>query len=622
MGTKYAVLICGDLAETGYDEFWNDVVLVREALLNHGFQNNHIYVLYGNGSDYFDAARPNPLYRPSPTITNLAATITNVTAVFNGLANGTGGYPRLTDDDLLFIWTFDHGCGPPCIAGTNAVLCLMDGDMLDTVFGGLVNLIPHAYRVICMQQCHSGGFIDDLSSDRTTILTSCTGTEHAHRADEKETVTGVDYHHGEYNYHLLSALNGQTVAGVAVNADADGNGFVTMKEIFDYIAANENQPETPQYDDGSLNLGKKLYLSFADVYMRDNLQDTGVEPQIGTSLCRSPDINHYRNQLINPLTTLGSTGAWQQDNLFEDVEIGQNNYIYVRLRNRGYSDTPVEVDVYWTVPSTLPAPPSWNLIGTINVANVAQDSIAIGGPMVWPFSQIPSSGHYCFVAILGNTQDPKPDSATITNTADFYNFIRNNNNVVWKNFDVENMFSGDYMQMEFLIQGWPRLALKTDLVFSLSQLPYGTMPELKLLKRLTKGATLVRLAKTMETKLYSHFKLASAKEAAIKGIMLKPSDKSKVTLEIPIPEKTPDGEYEISIMQRIGGKEMGCVTKRIRVGGHPFMADRIKGEIHRVMCKFAKKIEPKNRVAYRDLKLALKHDYNICHYCLSKRDIR
>ena len=88
MGQKYAVLISGDLAETGYDEFWNDVVLMREALIDNDFPANHVYVLYGDGSDYFDAGRTNPQYRPSPAITDLAATSANITAVFNGLANG------------------------------------------------------------------------------------------------------------------------------------------------------------------------------------------------------------------------------------------------------------------------------------------------------------------------------------------------------------------------------------------------------------------------------------------------------------------------------------------------------------------------------------------------------
>lgn len=265
MGGKYAVLISGDLAETGYDEFWNDVVLMREALLQNGFLDDHIFVLYGNGTDYFSASRPNPRYRPSPSITDHSADTANVTAVFNGLANGTGGFPQMTDEDLLFIWTFDHGCGRPCIPGTvHSTLGLMDGDMQDTTFAGLVNPIPHAHRAICMQQCHSGGFIDDLRSDKTVIITACAEDEHAHRADspaENEVVDGVTYHHGEFNYYLLATLTGQTVTGTPVNADADGDGYVMMREVFDYVQAHESRPETPQYDDGTKNLGEKLHLS-------------------------------------------------------------------------------------------------------------------------------------------------------------------------------------------------------------------------------------------------------------------------------------------------------------------------------------------------------------------------
>ena len=150
MGQKYAVLICGDLADTGYREFWFDVVLMREALLNQGFPANHIYVLYGNGTDWSNASYPNLRYRPSPAITTLAATSANVSAVFNGLANGTGGYPQMTEDDLLFVWTFDHGCCPDCIPGTNVVLGLMDTDITDTTFTALVNPVPHAFRANTM----------------------------------------------------------------------------------------------------------------------------------------------------------------------------------------------------------------------------------------------------------------------------------------------------------------------------------------------------------------------------------------------------------------------------------------------------------------------------------------
>lgn len=622
MGQKYAVLISGDIAENGFPEFFFDVVLMREALMNNGFPANQIYVLYGNGSDFSSNLFPLARYRPNPAITDLSATITNVTAVFNGLANGTGGYPQLTNDDLLFIWTFDHGNGPPATSGTHCVLCLMDGNMQDDTFAGLVNSIPHAFRVICMQQCFSGGFIDDMQSDRTVTITACQDNETANPADtEAETVNTVRYPHGEYNYHLLSALNGQTVTGTAVNADADGNGFVTLREIFDYIQANESNPETPQYDDGNLNLGNKLHLSFADVHMRDNLQDNGAEPSVGQVLCCSPDINHYRQALLDPQATLGSVAARGQDNLFEDIEKGQSNYIYVRLRNRGYSATPVDIDIYWTYPSTLPTPASWNFIGTIHVANINVDQFLVAGPLEWPSQNIPTStGHYCFVAVLGNPQDAKPDKNLISNPNDFYNFIKNNNNVVWKNFDVENQFADSYQKIPFHIQGWPRTLYLSDLEIELGELPHTVKAELKIVKRLCNNTTVQSLQKIKDTALYSHFEITSHNQAILKKMPVQTSDDTIAELGLTIPDDTPDGVYEVSVAQRVEGKIMGRVTRRLIIGDHPFMANRRTMEVHKSNCEWAKLMSPRNKAAYTQVDLALKHGYNGCKYCLPEFD--
>jgi hypothetical protein len=628
MGQKYAVLISGNEPSMPGDwrffgEFWWDVVLMREALLQNGFLDNQIYILFGNGADYVDANYPNPRYRPAPAITDFSATAANVQTVFNGLANGAGGFPQMTDDDLLFVWTFDHGCGPPCIAGPNHNFGLMDGPMDDAVFAGLVNAVPHAYRVFCMQQCHSGGFINELRSDRTVILTACSDTEHANPADspaENEVVGGKTYRHGEFNFHLYCALMGQTVTGTPVNADADGNGFVTMREVFDHIQANESQPETPQYDDGSLDLGEKLHLSFADLHMRDNLQDTGIEPSVGATLCRSPDVNHYRQQLMDPQATLGSLAAQGRDDLFEGVEIGQPNYVYVRVRNRGYSASDAEVDVYWTLPSTLPTPASWHPIGTINVPSVAVDEFKVAGPLTWPSSEIPVDGHYCFVAILGNANDPKPDHNAITSSAEFHDFIRDNNNVVWKNFDVSDAFAGSYHRYDFQIQGWPRVSQRSDLEIEVAELPAGTEVELRILKRLTEGATADGLSLSDETAIYRRYIVTSHVWGALRDMPLKSSDNTEATLYLTFPEHALDGAYELSVVQRIDGLEMGRVTKRIVVGDYPFVANRNSGEVHRSNCVWVQRMSSRNKVAYREVELALHHGYNGCRYCLPEYD--
>lgn len=250
---KYAVLICGDVAESGYNEFWNDTLWMYKTLLNSGYTPERIFVLYGYGNDHISA---NPKYKWSGTVTDFPATIVWVNKVFDGLKNGdaTNGIPKMKDNDTLFVWTFDHGGG-----GNPATLCLRDGSMLDTQFAAKLNAVPYATRAIFMQQCRSGGFIDDLKNSKTFIYTACKATENAHRSDtENEYYNNTWYCHGEFNYHITCALSGANCTGGAVNADSNNNGKVSAKETASWNTSHESQSETPQMDDSG-NIGSGFY---------------------------------------------------------------------------------------------------------------------------------------------------------------------------------------------------------------------------------------------------------------------------------------------------------------------------------------------------------------------------
>ncbi len=128
---KYAVLITGDYADdrgnfdgswakanniTGddpraFEEFWHDTFLMWEMLLDKGYSDNNIYVLFADGQDFqpqwiLDGERyVVPGIEP---MTDYAATRENFEMVFNGLAYGNQqeDIPQLQDDDFLTIWTF------------------------------------------------------------------------------------------------------------------------------------------------------------------------------------------------------------------------------------------------------------------------------------------------------------------------------------------------------------------------------------------------------------------------------------------------------------------------------------------------------------------------------------
>jgi len=93
-------------------EFWNDSYLMWEILYLNEFDNDKIHVLYGDGKDYpanwrrYQAGRYE-LY----SITDTSAYPSDVSNIFTWLAEGNPeqGIEAMTDEDLLFCWTFDHG---------------------------------------------------------------------------------------------------------------------------------------------------------------------------------------------------------------------------------------------------------------------------------------------------------------------------------------------------------------------------------------------------------------------------------------------------------------------------------------------------------------------------------
>jgi hypothetical protein len=136
---KYAVLITGDYADSarvnyngswaianGLDrdrrpmqEFWNDTFLIWEMLVfEKGYSDINVFVLFAGGMDYThdpdancpywwdERSSPHILYPELSPITDFPADIASVNNLFNGLANGTGGFPQLHEDDFLVVWTF------------------------------------------------------------------------------------------------------------------------------------------------------------------------------------------------------------------------------------------------------------------------------------------------------------------------------------------------------------------------------------------------------------------------------------------------------------------------------------------------------------------------------------
>jgi serine protease len=196
-----------------------------------------------------------------------------------------------------------------------------------------------------------------------------------------------------------------------------------------------------------------------DVYLRDNLGDSGVVPVIG-GISASPDIIVRPTTVANPNAAFGQgSGTENSSTLGYEAEAGQDNYIYVRMKNRGGANANnVTATVYWSEVSTLVTPDMWNLIGTTPVVNVPQgDTLVVADPITWSSADIPATGHYCFVGMIDHPGDPAPPLPAATDWAGFTDFIRNQNNVTWRNFNVVNVEpdAADTIALPFQIAGAP-----------------------------------------------------------------------------------------------------------------------------------------------------------------------
>ncbi len=177
-----------------------------------------------------------------------------------------------------------------------------------------------------------------------------------------------------------------------------------------------------------------------DIYLRDAVGDTGVVPWAG-AISASPDVIVRPSAVANAQLAYGEgSGTENSAILGYEVESGQDNFIYVRVRNRGGAPAAnVVATVYWSHVATLVTPSMWQLIGSVTLPMVpVGDVLTVSPALVWPDAAIPGTGHYCFVATLQHANDPSPPTPGPLDWTTYQDMIRAHNNVTWRNFNVVN----------------------------------------------------------------------------------------------------------------------------------------------------------------------------------------
>ena len=253
-GHLYAVLVNGGRNRlTNHERYWNDCAfLYRTLRQTFRIPKRNITVLMSDGGNPaedmlrtdgrgFISSPPDLDGDRERDVAYPAGRQTLINVLFD-LAM------KLTDEDHLFLFVTDHGGSDD--KTTDSFVWLWDDERLeDYSLASLLGLFRVSSINVLMGQCYSGGFIDNLMRDRLIIATACSGSE--------PSWVSPDGPYDEFVYQWTCAVNGSDIKGNAVNADADGNGQVSMREAFEYAQSHDRTNETPQYGSWPEQLGEQ-----------------------------------------------------------------------------------------------------------------------------------------------------------------------------------------------------------------------------------------------------------------------------------------------------------------------------------------------------------------------------
>jgi len=311
-----------------------------------------------------------------------------------------------------------------------------------------------------------------------------------------------------------------------------------------------------------------------DVYLRDNLADTG-DPH-GGAISSSPDIILRPEAVADPQGAFGEGSGTENDNtLGSEAEAGQDNFIYVRARNRGGTDAAnVTATVYWAPPATLLTPDLWTLVGSVVLPEIpAGDALTVSDAITWQSDEIPGPGHYCFVGLIGNSQDPAPSPAEFLDWQTYRTFIRNNNNVTWRNFNVvnnappPNADPRDFVPLTFLAPGAPDIT-RFMTVEIVSRLPRGSraLLELPMAWLISSNLRRSRIEPVPQTGNV-RVPINHAGTTRLGPLPFPPRSRTALRLLVQLPEQLRSRSYTVYARQLFENDEVGRVTWRLSPRG-------------------------------------------------------
>lgn len=323
--STYALIINGGINKmSNHRRYWNDCAFIYELLSGKsGIPKSQIFPLMADGADpapdtrnqngTFISQSLDLNYDGQPEI-QLSASKANIQNTLQSIL------PDIGQDDHLLIFVVNGGGTVDSITesyinlwGTEKMYDYELAQLLTPFTAKKVNVS------VVLGQSFAGGFIDNLASVGCVVCAACDVNE------SSSAISSGSY--DEFLYHWGSAMFGRfpnMAFNNSVNANTNGDGFVSMWEAYNYALDNSGPDVLPQFRSSPAYIGEDLGLLHRArtnfIYIKDNDGDLGDEPNLTTTVYNQSPSIWVRNQIDT---------IEENQNPFEDDSETAN--VYVRI---------------------------------------------------------------------------------------------------------------------------------------------------------------------------------------------------------------------------------------------------------------------------------------------------
>ncbi len=292
----YAWIISGGANQgNNHTRYYGDVQFIYNVLAHdYLIPDDHIIVCFSDGlnpaPDLSNGLNSNPDFDDDGDSDIIFdATTSGVTSGYNAINAMVGS------DDHLFIFTTDHGNSakgdfddPP-----EVILNLWNGTLDDDTFKGYMDAFSAMSIHVVMEQCYSGGFLEEVINAGATQPRTFASASNAYES----SWAGQPYpEYDEYVYFWTGAVHGSlpptsSLPGGSLpgNPDMNSDGNVSMYEAAYKAEEWDIANEHPMWDDTPDSCGDSYYLG--GVILTSIEDFNAFVPSFGLSISQNPVVS-------------------------------------------------------------------------------------------------------------------------------------------------------------------------------------------------------------------------------------------------------------------------------------------------------------------------------------------